>query len=116
MKVSIDKIDVNEYIYKHQRCVTITIRRAILRMILEDYFQDGYCKEFQVEVSKGRYYLWIINTDLHRYWSEIPDDTIAFIVLSYYTLLYPNERMLFRKIGANYIITLKNIPEPDIKL
>ncbi len=112
MPVPIEKINVTEYSHNNQSHMSIIVRKSILRLILEDYWQQRD-KDFIVEYHQGKYFLWLIKTDIHRFWTQIPDDTCAFIVIIYYTLMYPHERLKIRKTEDNFILELKNIQDPE---
>jgi len=112
MPVDISRIVLEEYTHNQQKHMWIKVRRKVLRLILEDYWQE-YNKDFKIEYHQGKYYLWLIKTDIHRFWTQIPDDTCAFIIIMYYTLMYPHERLKIYKDVEYFTLHMKNIQEPE---
>jgi len=98
MAIPIERIDLNHIEIDGRHDLIITAGKKVIRMILDDFWKQ-FNDDFKVDLYKGRYYLHLINTALHGFWCEIPDDTIAYCIKTYYTLHYPhhNERIMKRK-------------------
>lgn len=79
-------------------------------MILDDFWKN-FNEDFNVEYHKNRYYLHLIKTSLHGYWTEIPDDTIHYIVRTYYTLTYPHQSERIIKRADKILFYQINIDE-----